>query len=204
LNTDPLIPKIFIDLDDTLIHSIYINRSIGLSSRTLVETKASPKGKKEKYASHLRETSYDLLSFCRDKAQTLLLTTATKDYAIKHNEVFNLGFKDKEIISREDYLIEASTAYGGKTTMVAAVKKHPKSLLIDNLSPEEEHAKNKMLFLGIKEDQYIQIREYFGGKDPDVFLRELESIKEKITNFLKKEKDINYKIDNRDVELNID
>jgi hypothetical protein len=87
-----------------------------------------------------------------------------------------MGFDPRDIIAREDFLFESPTAYGGTTRTVTAVKTCPHSVLIDNLPPHEESPQLKQLFLGIKEHQYFQIREFYGAPDPECFPEELATL----------------------------
>lgn len=80
-----------------------------------------------------------------------------------------LGFEDKDIFAREDYLQEISLAYGHKDYSIITTKFDPNGFLIDNLPPSDFRTAGKMKFLGINAQQTATIREYTGGKDPKKF-----------------------------------
>ena len=167
---------IFLDLDETLIHSIPGRPGMGMGRRASVAVGFKDNGKPDTYHTELRNCAHTLLLRCRAAGPTRMLTTATREYALAMNSTFSLGFAPEEIIAREDYLEEIPAPYGGYDTLVKSLKFCPDSILIDNLAPTEAHAKRKMLFLGIGEDKYIQIREYIGGRDADKFQGELTAI----------------------------
>jgi hypothetical protein len=167
--------RIYFDLDDTLIHAMPTHNGSGKGKRTLVSI-----GEKneEKYFSLLRPHALELLYHCRQHSQVKMLTTATRDYAISHNEVFNLGFSCQDIIAREDYIEQIQLAYGHDWVPLKT-KVDPTAILIDNLSPNTDSSKIKIAYLGINESQYFQIRE-FNGKDPSKFPLELDQLLIKI------------------------
>jgi hypothetical protein len=165
--------RIYIDLDETLIHAIYAH-SGNPGKRRPIEIKNSTGEREELYYSILRPKATELLSFCRTLGNVKMLTTATRDYALEHNSIFNLGFEATHIIAREDYLVSTVSAYDTRTGPVKTAT-DPHSVLIDNLPRLAELAITKQQYLGIKPNRYIQIRE-FSGKDPEVFTKELDSI----------------------------
>lgn len=177
---------IYIDLDETLIHAIYA-QSGNPGKRTPIRLLEDDGLDSEIFYSLLRPKAKELLSFCREASEVKMLTTATKDYALKHNEVFSLGFKKHEIIAREDYLYQSMLAYGTVTELLKT-RVDPNSLLIDNLPRLAEAAMLKQQYLGIKPHQYIQIRE-FSGKDPQNFNQELIELQNQIKETITKHKE---------------
>ena len=160
--------SIYVDLDETLIHSIQgFGRNPG--KRTPIPFKGA-----EKYHSLLRPASLEMLATLRNLGKVRMLTTATREYAKAHNEVFTLGFGENEIVDREDYTSRVQLAYGFVLEPTRR-KSDPQAVLIDNLSPESENSRIKIEYLGIDESRYFRIRE-FSGKDPDCFEAELKSI----------------------------
>jgi hypothetical protein len=164
--------RIYVDLDDTLIHAVW-GRGRGVGKRSVVRV-----GEEETFHSLLRPTAKFLLSELRRSTEVLMLTTATLEYAKAHNDVFELGFLEKDIIARDHYIYTVRGAYGSQwETSQRGVC--PSALLIDNLSPRSESSMVKMAYLGIGEESYIQIRE-FSGKDPENFKGELDEILHKV------------------------
>jgi hypothetical protein len=174
--------SIYFDLDETLIHAQNVHPSSEILDQrqriTLTDGDRS-----EHYDSMLRPHAYQMLAFCREIGDVKLLTTANREYALEHNNTFELGFDNDQIIAREDYVSRTQLAYG---SVYGTSKQNtdPSAFLIDNLHPNEEAPKLKMQYLGIKEDQYIHIRE-FSGKDPDIFGQELEGIFNRLENHAK-------------------
>ena len=160
--------NIYIDLDDTLIHSVYgVGRNPG--KRTVIQV-----DEEEVYHSLLRPVAKELLASLRNLGPVSMLTTARRDYALAHNSAFALGFSEDEIFARDDYICKIKLAYGEEWVPVEkGVDKN--AILIDNLSPATESSRTKSGFLGIGEDRYIQIRE-FDGKDPKEFSSEVEEV----------------------------
>jgi hypothetical protein len=115
-----------------------------------------------------------MLANLRAMGEVYMLTTATRSYALSHNEKFCLGFCEEEIIAREDYITKVDMAYSSEWIPLSR-KVCPDAVLIDNLPPREEAPRLKMAYLGIREDRYLQIRE-FNGKDPHRFASELDQL----------------------------
>ena len=159
--------KIYVDLDETLIHA----RVAG----------PRPPGKRwrfafglEVYDVALRPCAHYLLGCLREIGCVSLLTTSQHDYAETINEAFGLGFE--QLYCREDIFVFRPFA-DLKAEAVA-----PKSVLIDDLSPTETLARLKMKFLGINRRSYIQIRG-FHGTDPATIDREIAEIVRKVRRF---------------------
>src|SRR5262252_2219137 len=159
--------KIYIDLDETLIHA----RVAG----------PRPPGKRrrlafglEVYDVALRPCAHYLLGRLREIGGVSLLTTSQRDYAEKINETFGLGFE--QLYCREDIFVFRPFV-DLKAEAVA-----PKSVLIDDLSPTETLARLKMKFLGINRRSHIQIRG-FHGTDPATIDREIAEIVCKVGRF---------------------
>lgn len=160
---------IFLDLDNTLVHSVdYPQHGEDIVPIALSEWT---------YYCKRRKFPLDFLAACRNIATTSLLTNATREYALAHNKALDLGFSDSEIFAREDYLYQSPVAYGTQT-FLAAIEKFPTAILIDNLPSSDPLAKSKQRFLGIPEAQYLQIREYHGRDDPPAFEEEILTLLE--------------------------
>ena len=153
-------PRIYVDLDDCLIHSLHVFAGACDVHRKIVKVDDG-----SAYASCIRPGAIDLLAQCRSIATTLLLTTATTAYAAAHNAKFRLGFAHDEIIAREQYLDRIRGAYGASSSIVTSINVAPRSVLIDNMAPLDEYAQLKMMHLGIRRDRYFQISEFSGEED---------------------------------------
>lgn len=152
--------KIFVDLDETLVHARVAGRR--------------PPGKRrrlafglEVYDVALRPCAHYMLDRLREIGRVSLLTTSQREYAEKIDEAFGLGFE--QMYCREDLFVFRPFAEL-KTEAIA-----PRSVLIDDLPPNETLARLKMQFLGINRRSYIQIRG-FHGTDPATIDTEIAAI----------------------------
>lgn len=167
-----MLDYIFHDLDDALCNFI-----------------ASPSHKRnkivlsdgDKYYGYVRPMAHQMLKDLREIAPVKMLTTATREYALKVNEIYKFGFAPEDIFAYDDCWTEEQIGYG-KDYFAIQQNIAPNSVLIDNLPVTDPWPRRKMHVLGIKEDRYIQIRE-FNGKDPDKFVDEWAAIVEKATGF---------------------
>lgn len=168
-----MINKIFWDIDETLIHtSIYDPKQ--------EHVQFSLVGDGHVYHTIIRPCSHDLIKFSRElvgKENVHILTTATRDYAEKVNELAGWGFDPKDIFAREDQdaaRLFISTAYGGGYYETIPHKyANPNNVLIDNLPRRQNEG--KIDFIGIGETQetnYLKIYDYYGVNFPDDFFEE--------------------------------
>jgi hypothetical protein len=177
--------EFYIDLDNTLIHAAWGKNPN--KRRTKIELPDSDNGKAEAYWSMLRPKALEFLAFCRNIAPTKMLTHAARDYALKHNEVFGLGFSDENIIARDDFShiteekCDSLSRPTKKSLRPNVIGIAPGAILVDDKSPSDYLAKVKIQYLGITEDRYVQSRNYSGGKDPENFNKEIERIKKIIS-----------------------
>lgn len=161
--------EIFLDLDETLVNFINYQTS---SKRTKIELGG------DKYYGLERPLAKKMISDCRSFCPTKILTVATRDYALKVNEVFDFGFSPDEIFSREDLDRCIIKDYEFKISTHGK-----KNVLIDNAPNTFTYSKIKMKSLDIPENSYFQIRE-FNGKDPDKFTIEWNELFQKIKSHL--------------------
>ena len=170
--------KIFLDLDTTLIHAVWGGNPN--KRRTKLDLGINFWGKKEIYWSALRPNVHEFLKECRDLAPTYILTNSARDYALAHNEVFNLGFDESMVYAREDFSRETNGTFYSMILPLAE-NQFPKGILVDDKSFKEQITWDaKIKFLGITEDRYIRSRCYMGGKNPPDFKKELDAIKLRI------------------------
>lgn len=164
--------NLYIDLDETLIHSI-VNPS---PKRTKVELSNG-----EKFYTFLRPKALDMLKDLRNISSGVkILTSATREYAYAMNDIFGLEFIRDHIYAREDCWVEECIPYYGRDLLATKTSFDTKGILIDNLFVTEIWSRRKMHFLGILPDRYIQIRECLGRKDPEKFDMEWQEIINKI------------------------
>jgi hypothetical protein len=160
------ISTIYLDLDETLIHSIPGRPGMGASvHRKKITCGVKANGKPDTYHTELRGIAPDLVAWCQARKPTKLLTTAAREYALAHVKAFDLPFAPEDIIAFEDYLYEVSGPYGSKDLMVTAVNTDKNGVLIDNRSPETPPGRAKLLFLGIPKKHFLTVRDYEGGRD---------------------------------------
>ena len=96
--------NIFVDLDETLIHTLGMKTIAGdvekvndLCDKPVTITL----GKKEHYVTVLRPGANFLLFRLREIGHVYMLTRAHKDYAQAMNKAFNFGFTEDKIFDRE-------------------------------------------------------------------------------------------------------
>lgn len=118
---------IFVDLDETLIHSTY---PVLRPADDAVRVRAG----NEDYDVILRNGARQLLKMLRNRGQVYMLTIATHDYALEMNSVFKLDFPTHRIFSR------THVANRSAPNILA-----PRVYLFDNL-PRREN-RNKIEFL---------------------------------------------------------
>lgn len=153
---------IFLDLDETLVNTQFYTTSN--SDRIKIVLGVDKRGREESYFVMPRPNVLQMLEECRAVGPTFIMTAATKDYALAINKVCGLGFSPEQIIAREDY--ESKDEAGLATIRPCDAGQ---SVLVDNMLHHEDYAVLKRKVLGISRYRYLQIREYAGGKDPDVF-----------------------------------
>jgi hypothetical protein len=159
------VKTIYIDLDDCLIHSVFGVRNT--KRRTVMHLD------EEKYSVLERPLAKKMLTDLRELGHLRMLTTATPDYAQEVNRIFGFDFAQNDVISLVPLLVTVQLAYGSDT-LLTKTHTDPHSILIDHQSPQDKWLRTKMLYLGVKENSYIQIRE-FAGIDPFQFPKEWES-----------------------------
>ena len=162
-----MINKIYFDADETMIHTLWDEPNQNHVQFSL--------GDGFTYHTIIRPCSHALIHFSRElvgKENVHILTTATRDYAEKVNELAGWDFDPKDIFAREDQeaaRVWVSTAYGGR---YGAITPHeyanPNNVLIDNLHPRNNES--KIQFIGINDtfrNNYLKIEDYYGVNLPE-------------------------------------
>lgn len=94
--------QLFVDLDETIIHSIDTYRikagivDISSHANRFFEIKFSPQ---KSYTTALKENSLEFLAEARKRYKVLMLTNAGSLYATRMNTEFGLGFRGDELFS---------------------------------------------------------------------------------------------------------
>lgn len=100
--TQNSVKNIFVDLDETLIHTDLTNGDMP-NEVPSVDVNISPSSDKpDIYQVSLRPGALDLLFSLREIGYVYMLTRATHDYAVAMNKTFNLAFTENRIYSRKD------------------------------------------------------------------------------------------------------
>lgn len=173
-----MINKIFWDIDHTLIFT-------DLSNPNQEHIRFTLENDLNTYYTIIRPCAQRLIDFARElvgEDNVYILTTSTTAYANTINEKAGWGFERDHIIAREEiqrHLIP--TAYGGSAYVEMEGIAHKDNVLIDNLPYRQNMGKTTLI--GIEEDRYLKVRDYYGvnGKDGDWFEEDvMEFLKEKM------------------------
>lgn len=140
------LPYLFVDLDETLVHSIEKER---LGGRKLPDFESFAHGS---YVTFLRPEAPAILGICREWAQEVVLFTFSEAaYAREISQAFGFGFAANQVFGCELFV------FGEKDLS-------PTGALIDDLPPGHENARLKMRTLGIGPERYLQIPSFGAPK----------------------------------------
>ena len=141
-------PYIFVDLDETLIHTYDYHE-------TPCKCAVAVRIEESFYKTSLRPGAKEFLTKLREIGEVRMLTVATYNYAIEMNRLFDLGFAEKDIYARHH--IQAPTIDLKPAEFV---------YLFDNLPLRENRRKIEFLrcVTANKLPSYIQVKEYRGGQ----------------------------------------
>lgn len=165
-----MIDRVFWDIDETLIHTETRCFGEGFGDVPFVIGGST-------YYTKIRPCSMQLVEFSRQlvgHANVYILTTATREYAREVNRLAGWNFPHSHIFAREDlHEHRYSMAYGGYTTVANREVSSRNNVLIDNLPARENW--NKMSFIGIAQDRYLKIDDYYGVDFPNcTFIEDVE------------------------------
>ena len=133
------LPYLFVDLDETLVHSIEKDR---LGRRKLPDFDHFAHGS---YVTFLRPEALAILEICREWApEVVLFTFSEAAYAREVSQAFGFGFSANQVFGCELFV------FGEKDLS-------PSGALIDDLPSSHENALLKMQTLGIGPERYLQI-----------------------------------------------
>lgn len=174
--------KIFLDLDETLIHAMYAGRvdsmrdaepitirpGMGVFQTSIV---CGFHGEFELYRAYLRPGAGEfILALQKEygKENVFILTRATTDYAKKFSRAFDFGIEDENIFARESIPHRMEPQEGFH------------AVLVDNLPSRE--CEDKTSFLNrskFSKVSTIEVRDFYGAKDnvlSDSLLQEIRAI----------------------------
>jgi len=155
-----MINQIFIDLDETLIHT---HNESYITHDFTITLDDSLWGNVVTYKVKVNPASKDVIDYARElvgEENVFILTASIFDYACDINEKAGFGFSLDNIISREK--IAALLKHKAKTF-------HNKNnVLIDNL--DYRYNEDKCELIGVNWSQYLKVKDYYGiGEDQTVF-----------------------------------
>ena len=152
---------IYLDLDETLIHSV-----CGLGHGTDLNFQLDG----YTYSTYLRESAGELITLAKKYGNIAILTNSVQDYARKIIfHFFGEDFTNETIITRHQYSESRTAGYGGMREVASCTISQPDSILIDNLYADDPGARNKMEYLGIKPERFINVSSFY-GPDSGTFL----------------------------------
>lgn len=146
--------NIFVDLDETLIHTNLAGKDYPNEVEEVKVNIASELGRKDIYPSSLRPGATKLLFALRETGQVYMLTRATEDYAVAMNKAFGLGFTVDRIYDRvfvKRFNIKPNIPSGN-------------NYLIDDLPSYDNYEKIKFIEQ-LGPTKYIQIKAFYGFKE---------------------------------------
>lgn len=151
-----MINKIFIDLDETLVHTCLSD----LEQEHLVISLPNDYD----YYTIVRPSAINVIKFARDmvgRNNVYILTVATRKYAEQICEKAGFEFDNDHIFTREDInRNEFRGAYGGQHCYSNEDVAHKDNVLIDNLPPHYNTSKTS--YIGIDSDNYLNVDDYYG------------------------------------------
>ena len=158
-----MIKNIFFDLDECLIHTqVDEDPEQYCLKFTLGEDLNN-------YYTLVHPRANFLVDYARKRTRfenVFILTTSTKDYASKINELAGFGFPEENILGRETLKKHHfPTAYGGSATIPMKGIANKDNILIDNLPWNVNFS--KISLIGITTDRYLHVRDYYGVNYPD-------------------------------------
>jgi len=174
-----MIDKIFWDIDETLIHTV-INTFFEVEGTAtdvyeyyLLDSMAVYRTFVRKYAKNVIDFSRELIGF----NNVYILTTSTSEYANNINKLAGWNFPENQIFTRETIAShKVNTGYNDYCMPTLCNIASRNNVLIDNLSPRYNEA--KMTLIGIKQDRYLNVRDYYGVEFPS------DAFEEQIKKFL--------------------
>lgn len=162
-----MINKIFFDIDETIIHTLFNQKTVQPHITFKLKNDSAT------YNTIIRDCAQAVIDFSRGIVganNVYILTAATQDYASTINGLAGWNFKEHQIISRDDIAMHKySTAYGG-SAIIPSTLAHKNNILIDNLP--WKYNTDKMHLIGITEDRYMKIEDYYGVEYEDVTFEE--------------------------------
>ena len=162
---------IWVDLDETLVHSLELP---GSKRRTRLVFEGG------KVWSLVRPGAREFLDALREVAnreaiEVRMLTSAYRAYACAANDAFGFGFSPTQIVAHEQWVGEFGAP---KTTSVDCL-----GVLIDNKISRMAHA-DKCKYLGIDSRRLVLVRDYLGHPS-DRFPKDWPAVVENVKEILR-------------------
>lgn len=149
-----MIKNIFLDIDETLAHTMLGNPNQDHRSFILQND--------ETYFTIFHPQAKDVIDYSRECVgydNVYLLTTSISDYAQKINEIGEWGFEKDHIIPREIINSHTTQEAYGESGICKHVLYDLNNVLVDNLPFSYN---NKCGMMGITEKNYLKVRDYYG------------------------------------------
>ena len=141
-----MVPTIFIDVDQTLVHS---DEEISLSGGVQL----AYTGESGTFFTIEREGVAELLDYARSVAPVRLLSAGIMSYVRSLNSHFGWNFKDEDILGRERWMdAEREPLREGIC---------PNAILIDNEAPWEANLTKKLRYLGIAAERCFKVEDFW-------------------------------------------
>jgi hypothetical protein len=163
-----MINRIYFDIDETLIHTCLTPPKQEHVTLNL--------GNHGTYYTIIRPSAKRCIEYARSLvgvSNVHILTTATRAYANKVNDLAGWKFNQQDIFTREDLADHTVKSGWGGVAPLAHAYAHPNNVIIDNLPKRENCA--KISFIGIDETQnenYLKIPDYYGVEYEEEFFEE--------------------------------
>lgn len=153
----------FVDLDETMINSVYFgHKQPDFEDKKLV-IRLKFGADTEAYQVKIHPETINLLEYLRSlTSHVFMLTVAIKSYAEEINSVFKLGFKKRDIFSREEIEVYDKRDLPEKLDAVDTI------VLIDNLPYFDNQQKLAFLSnLGKGRQKYIKVNDFYSLRQND-------------------------------------
>jgi len=175
--------KIHLDYDETLVHSFiaYGEDDVERLLTTWGNTGRAFKLTDGWYVTFPNPHAKDIIDLCREKVgdeNLFILSTGTQEYLQASIKAIGLGFDPKRVYGREDIDYFNNEHCSGS-----------RNILVDNENYDYHKYYNrhstKVTFLDLKEEDYIEVDDFFVYNDPlwdegyEDFVKKLEKIFQK-------------------------
>jgi TFIIF-interacting CTD phosphatase-like protein len=152
----PLEKIIFIDLDETLIHTLSLEYLYDPNYKNELPTVTiNFPGDKYDYKASRRPNALKFLKALRKIGPVYMLTRAVHEYAVAMNQAFKFGFTENQIFDR-------AYVNGKKKVILPHVRETSKAILIDDRNSSDNHQKFAFCYQHCSSVKYIRVAEFLG------------------------------------------